>query len=155
MPSIHEQWLTTLEAATRDAFDRMAMIDIEVGDHTLLSDVTEKIIVMGMSLSGDHPAEIELCLSTELAAIWSSACAGVDVEELDTEEIEDGVGELLNMIAGAAKTALGEFGTIFDVGIPTGKESRTLGIENSKIDKEILFKALADAQPLEIAIRLP
>ena len=133
----------------------MAMIDLDVDENVSVGSENEKTFVIGMKLRGEHPAAVELCLSSELASTWSSACAGVDPEELEDDEVEDGVGELLNMICGAAKTALGETGTLFELGIPTPSDSKTLGIENPPNQKEVRFSALADGQPLEITIRLP
>ncbi len=60
-----------------------------------------------MGLTGEHTeAFVGVSFSEELATVIVCAVLGMGPNDLEDGDIQDGVGELINMIAGSAKNAL-------------------------------------------------
>ncbi len=82
-----------------DAFRKILMLDLHKTD--LKEDVSRDISAI-IDLTGDLTGSISLSMSKETAGSVVSGFIGEPVTNLN--EIEDGVGELANMIAGNAKS---------------------------------------------------
>lgn len=63
-----------------------------------------------MSLLGEKNALLCLNLSKENTAVIVSCMTGILVEELQAEDLYDGIAELVNMVAGRAKALLASTG---------------------------------------------
>lgn len=154
MAKIESEWYAALENALRDAFDRMAMMDVAADTNAEVPADDDKSMSVTMALDCIDPTSIELRIPRALASAWSAAIAGVETSEVDSSETEDGGRELLNMIAGAAKTALGERGTDFDLGIPKVRPFASSSGEPTGSGDPIRLGARCGDHPIELMVRI-
>ena len=107
-------------SAVRDAMSTMAMLEVEiedVGEATTFDDCLDYSTVVG--LSGDEDGVLLITLASPLAKKIVSSMLGVSEDELEgVDEILDGVGEVGNMVAGAAKTSLSGSPHWFNLSLP-------------------------------------
>lgn len=105
--------------ATVTALEMMAMVkpkrtDIYVKeDSKLIGDISG---IMG--LSGDVAGAIVVSFEKDAACKIIANMLGEEKPEMDNE-VKDGIGEIVNLIAGQAKTMLAETQYHFKVSIPT------------------------------------
>jgi chemotaxis protein CheX len=106
-------------AATTTALEMMAMCKPErkkvqlKQDNVLIGDISG---IMG--LSGDVSGSIIVSFEKEAACIVVGNMLGTEKTELD-DEVRDGIQEVVNLIAGQAKTMLKGTDYHFQVSIPT------------------------------------
>jgi len=84
-------------------------------------------IVGVIGLSGHTAGCIAISFEQDLANSLVAQMLETEPEKLTPEEVSDGVGELVNMISGAAKAELAANGFRFDLALPTvitGKEQK-------------------------------
>ncbi len=96
----------------------MAMLELEPGEVTsaaAFDDTLDYTTTMG--LCGENEGLLVLSLESDLARKIVASMLGEDESEIDGDLL-DGVGELANMIAGSAKTVLGQTDYHFDLSIP-------------------------------------
>ncbi len=72
-----------------------------------------------MSLAGEKKGAIMISFSENLARMLISSIMAVPEDDLQEEDIHDGVGEMINMIAGGAKARLGNSDSHFLLSAPT------------------------------------
>jgi chemotaxis protein CheX len=74
-----------------------------------------------IGISGEHgEGMLGLSFTSTLGALLVSRLLGLSPEELSSEDLLDGIGELLNMVSGKAKTALSEAnGTTYRLSLPS------------------------------------
>jgi len=82
--------------------------------HTLFGDISG---VMG--LSGDIEGTVAITFQNELGYYLVANMVGCDAADLTPEDLHDGIGEIINMISGAAKADLNENGGNISIAIPT------------------------------------
>ena len=108
--------------ATRDAVSTMAMLELEVDSCSTHADKIEQTLDFStvVGLSGGEDGVLVLTLTSKLAKQVVGGMLGMDESEFEgNEDILDGVGELGNMVAGGAKTALQGTPHHFDLSLPT------------------------------------
>jgi chemotaxis protein CheX len=114
--------LNAFLTAARDTLSTMAMLEIEVEGYSTHADKIEKTLDYStvVGLTGEKDGVLVITLTAALAKQVVGAMLGMDESELDeNEDILDGVGELGNMVAGGAKTALQDSPHHFDLALPT------------------------------------
>ena len=80
--------------------------------------VTECLDITGViGFSGGRQGSILISLSDAIALSAVGGMLGMELEEIDSD-VRDGVAELVNMIAGGAKTKVQEKGFDFELSIP-------------------------------------
>ncbi len=82
--------------------------------HTLFGDISG---VMG--LSGDAEGIVAITFQNNLGYYLVANMVGCDASDLTPEDLHDGIGEIINMISGAAKAVLNEKGSTITITIPT------------------------------------
>ena len=146
------QWESAFLAAVGDALGRMALLDVNVVDAAAVeSRLDEKALCVAMDLRGDPGRRVSVRLPRELAIEWSGALAGLGEDELNEADLSDGVCELLNMVAGASKTTLGESGIEFDLGIPE-LETESGSEGDGGPQPRVLLSLEAGEFPIEIKV---
>jgi len=103
------EYINPFIAAVSNAF--MTMLDCEVkrGQLSLLDADSPKHVVSGViGLSGKAVGTVVMSLSEEVALKATSTMLMCETESID-EDVVDAVGELTNMVAGAAKAELEEY----------------------------------------------
>jgi chemotaxis protein CheX len=90
-------------------FETMLSCPVRRGSISIVESLSPSHPVSGViGLSGDAVGIVVLNLSREVALKAASAMLMCDTHEIDTDVI-DAVGELANMVAGAAKSELEQF----------------------------------------------
>lgn len=113
------EWINPFIEATVRALEMMAGMkpirrSVEVReDYRLLGDISGII-----GLSGHATGYVAVSLPATLAPKVVGAMIGDEPEAGLTEIVRDGIGEVINMIAGQAKTALSGTRHAFDISLP-------------------------------------
>jgi chemotaxis protein CheX len=84
-------------------------------DHKMFGDISGVIGILGKNIEGSVAITFEVNLARELI----SRMLGTTPDKINDDDLRDGVGELVNMISGNAKTLLSESGYKFDLALPT------------------------------------
>ncbi|HOE91247.1 MAG TPA: chemotaxis protein CheX [Candidatus Cloacimonadota bacterium] len=106
--------------SVQEVLSMMAMLNIEVVDTYLGTTQFHYADVSGiMALAGDQKGIIMISFYEALSNKIISSIMGLPIEEITEEEQHDGVGELINMIAGGAKARLGDSDWSFLLSAPT------------------------------------
>lgn len=106
--------------ATSSALEMMAMIKPErkkvylKKDKTLIGDISG---IMG--LSGETSGSIVVSFEKSAATIVVCNMLGVEKDNLSADELKDGIQEVVNLIAGQAKSMLQGTNFHFQISIPT------------------------------------
>lgn len=114
------QYLTPFIESTQKVFSTMASMNVTCNrvyfknDYNILGDVSGVI-----GLSGKAEGMVVITFYWDLAQEIISRIMGVERHTISPELIHDGVGELINMISGAAKKYLTETPYYFQLSIPT------------------------------------
>lgn len=146
-----DSWGMVLELAAREVFSLMLGVE--------LTSVTEPVSEEGITitsmvgLAGSLCGLLSLRCSTHSAALMASKMLGIDVGS-NSDEIQDAVGEVCNMVAGNFKNKISGLGDGCQLSVPTvitgeSYSLRTL-TNDCTIDSEFLF----EGSPLIFSIRL-
>ncbi len=119
MTEDHPIVLAFIEAA-KQTLSTMAMMELEIESVemvTVLDATLDYTATMGLCGGDEGEGLLLLTLGEDVAAQVISAMLGVDPAEAG-DDLVDGVGEIANMIAGAAKTTVVCANIHFDHSIP-------------------------------------
>ena len=106
-----------IESAS-EAIGKMAMFTLEVeAIDAVEAPLGSFELVAAMSLSQQADRLVVMGLERQLAQYLVAGMIGVDPDEAN-EFLEDGIGELLNVIAGSAKTRLKDTESSFELTLP-------------------------------------
>lgn len=116
----NEAVLTPFILSIQEILSMMAVINVELVETYLNTSPFHYGDVSGiMALAGEKKGIIMISFFEELSEKIISSIMGVPIEEISEEEQHDGVGELINMIAGGAKARLGDSELHFLLSAPT------------------------------------
>lgn len=143
--------------ATEEILDSVLGWGVKAGapvEKMINSSSAETSVII--SFLGSISGAFTLKCSTKLAGEMASAMLGMEVEA-GSEDMKDAVGELLNMIVGAAKTRYSAEGDPFKVSIPTtimGKDY-TVHLKANSSDKISLidFNCNHDSMSIEVFLK--
>lgn len=111
------EWINPFLFSLANAFETMLGCKVERGGLRLTEGSSDLYEISGMiGLSGDVAGMVVLSLARNVALKSASALLLTDAEQIN-EEVIDAVGELTNMVAGAAKSKLGEYQ--LSIGLPS------------------------------------
>jgi len=120
----HEAIIQDFIAITEEVFTTMASLEIkstsvrEIDGNAHGLDVTACMDVTGvLGFSGGRKGSVLITFHEGTALKGVGGMLGMEFEELDAD-VRDGIGELVNMVAGGAKTKLQERGIDFELSIP-------------------------------------
>jgi len=110
--------------STRDVLNTMTGLDVMFRKKEVLDgndsnlDITACQDITGvLGFSGGRKGSILVTFSEKIAVSAVGGMLGVEFDEIDAD-VRDGIGELVNMIAGGAKTRLQDKGVDFELSIP-------------------------------------
>jgi len=104
---------------TKDVFEKMARIQVQREGLKLKSDYLMDGRYSGIiGLAGAGSGSAIISLPDSLARTTVANMLYMEPEELSDDDIEDGVGELINMVAGAAKSSFSDTPFSFDISLP-------------------------------------
>jgi len=110
-----------------------------------------------MFLTGDTTGKIEVALYKKLARQVAANIGHCDPEQLNDDEINDGVGELVNQIAGNTRTKLWEQGYKTEISPPKVTEHSNIAESDKKNNQSIYvidFNCTCGFAALQICLRL-
>lgn len=114
------EYLTPFISSTKDVFSTMASMDVDFkqvyfqNEHRLLGDISGVI-----GLSGKAEGTVVITFYWDLAQKVISNIMGVTADEIGPELLNDGVGEIINMISGSVKRYLTDTPFQFQLSLPT------------------------------------
>ncbi len=116
----NESVLTPFILSIQEILSMMAVINVDLVETYLNTSPFHYGDVSGiMALAGEKKGIIMISFYEELSNKIISSIMGLPVEEITEDEQHDGVGELINMIAGGAKARLGDSELHFLLSAPT------------------------------------
>jgi len=111
------EFINPFVSATQNVFQTMLETKLTRGTLSLKQNSTPLHEVCGLiGLAGKYHGMVVLSFGRETALQLAGKMLGNEVQELNAE-VADAVGELTNMVAGNAKSQLGEFQ--MSIGLPT------------------------------------
>lgn len=72
-----------------------------------------------MQLTGDSPGIVVVSLGSDLARDLSARLVGLDPDDLSEADVMDGVGEIINQVAGRTATTMAQQGIKLSIGLPS------------------------------------
>lgn len=114
------EYLTPFISSTKDVFSTMASMNVDFkqvyfqNEHRLLGDISGVI-----GLSGKAEGTVVVTFYWDLAQQIISSIMGVTADEIGPELLNDGVGEIINMISGSVKRYLIDTPFYFQLSLPT------------------------------------
>lgn len=116
----NEQGLQPFILSVQEIMSMMAVMSVELDELYLNTTPFHYGDVSGiMALTGEKKGIIMISFFEELSSRIISSIMGLPIEEISDDELLDGVGELINMIAGGAKARLGDSEYHFLLSAPT------------------------------------
>ena len=121
MPAINPEFVVPFLDATQSTFRLMMNREVRRTDvyikknHVMFGDISGEIGMSGHDVCGT--ASISLPAPLAIACVCDML--GESKENVSDLIIRDGVGEMINMIAGGAKTTFGNTKYRFDISLPT------------------------------------
>ena len=102
--------------ATHETFKKMMMVDLEVGSPLKHKNRLDHFYVSSnIGLSGEAQGVISLCYTSDSAYAYVARFVGSD-QSVSENEMIDGIGEIVNIVAGYAKNFLTQFS--IDISLP-------------------------------------
>ena len=106
------------QEAARETLSTMAMLEMEVGESVPARSISSTLgLTATMGLCGESEGLLVLSLGAPLACRIVASMLGMEEDEVE-DDLVDGVGEIANMVAGGAKTALADGPHAFDLSLP-------------------------------------
>jgi chemotaxis protein CheX len=116
----NESKLTPFILSTQEILSMMAVLSVEIDEVYLNTSPFHYGDVSAiMALAGEKKGVIMISFYESLSKRIISSIMGATLDELSEEEHHDGVGEIINMIAGGAKARLGDSDAHFLLSAPT------------------------------------
>jgi len=154
-PSVKVAFMNAFIVAARNVFSTMCGMEIErkhlyvKEDHQMLGDVSG---VMG--LSGEAVGCVVISLPTSLACQIVARMVGEEPGTELNEDVRDGVGEIINMIAGQAKASLVSTSYHFMISLPSVVCGKGHEISHKKGTPNIvvLFEAAGQTFAIQVCL---
>ena len=106
-------------AATREAIEMMAFVEVEVAGMRPIGEAPASLgVCASMLLSGQSPGRVALGFDEKTATAIVASMLEAEPSEISRDDMLDGASELANLVAGGARAALERQGTSFDLSIP-------------------------------------
>ena len=116
--------------AVNNVFDMMLDMEVEISDADSQEIVHDNKIVGSVSFAGDLMGSVSIHVSDTFARIMAAAMLGMEVEEIEGEEVNDVIGELSNMIGGDLKSRFCDLGFPCELSIPSVTSGSDFKIES-------------------------
>ena len=118
--------------ATVEIFSTMVMMDISApsakGDEY---GVLENTITGVIGLAGTHKGVLAVHVPHAVAFAITGSFLGIELDEI-TEDVEDAIGEIANMLGGNVKSILSENGRDIDLSLPSTVSGKEYGFHTIK-----------------------
>lgn len=109
---------SSIGEVTCDIFETMLSIHVTPEELTADSGIVGKRIVGTVGIAGDVMGSVRVYLSDRFAGLLTAAMLGMEMDEIDDDEVIDVVGEMSNMIGGDLKSKLCDKGFPCELTVP-------------------------------------
>ena len=113
-----------------EVFEMMLSMKIKCLDDDQADTLNGNRIVGSVSFAGKASGNINIHVSEEFAKEMTAEMLGVEVSEVESEEIHDVVGETSNMVGGNLKSRLCDVGLACELSIPTITSGQAFKIDS-------------------------
>ncbi len=103
-------------SSTLEMVEMMTGLEGKAGDS--IGGIIEADVSASIQISGQMSGQLTIAFPNDVALSLLSMMLGLEPEELDREMIGDGVGEMVNIVAGQAKGEIETEGEAFNLSIP-------------------------------------
>ena len=126
-------------AATVEIFSTMVMMDIEEpSTQSNEYGVLENTITGVIGLAGTHKGVLAVHVPHPVAFAITGSFLGIELDEV-TEDVEDAIGEIANMLGGNVKSILSGKGRDIDLSLPSTVSGKEYGFHTIKgADKTVI-----------------
>lgn len=108
-----------------------------------------------IGISGNTAGNVILSMSSSLAKTMVANMLGLDKDGMTEDDLSDGIGEILNMIAGSAKTKMSATGqTAFHLALPSVILGKDIQLAGNKKASSLTIQFDADGEELFLQIEL-
>lgn len=144
------QYINPFVLSIKSVFETMVGVKVQVGKPELKNENTSSADVSGViGFSGDAAGCVVLCFPMDVACKIASAFAGMDIDE-HHPDFADAIGELANMVAGAAKK---EFhGMNVSISLPSVITGKRHVVSQSRMFPHIVIPCETDLGPTYVEI---
>lgn len=119
-------------ATTVEIFTSMVMMEISPSsDPEKGYKVLENTITGVIGLAGMHKGVLAIHVPHQVAFAITGNFLGIELDEI-TEDVEDAIGELANMLGGNVKSILSEKGRDIDLSLPSTVSGKEYGFHTIK-----------------------
>jgi CheY-specific phosphatase CheX len=105
--------------AMTEVFDMMLSMEVGCIEDDLTSKMNGNRIVGSVSFAGKASGNINIYVTEKFARTMTAQMLGIEIEEIENEEIYDVIGETANMVGGNMKSRLCDFGLHCELSIPS------------------------------------
>lgn len=126
--TLQEPFLQAIKASIEESFSTVLSLSPKVSDKDLA--ITTEELICSISFTGEIEGAIAIDISGVAACKLVSKMLGMDITEV-SKDVTDGVGELLNMVAGGVKRQLANTLKAFEISLPTTIKGQDLKVAMS------------------------
>lgn len=132
---LKDQITQFLEESIQNAFSTMSLGDPQCGE-AVTSPIQVDGLICSIGFAGQLEGSVSICLSNESACKIVSKMLGMDINEV-SNDVTDGICEILNIIVGGVKTKSAQIGYNFEVSVPTAVSGHDLQVAKSEDKTEV------------------
>ncbi len=115
--------------AARVVFQTMLNTELYVQDYQASTHIRGRGLAVLIALNGTNAGTLIVCMSQSAASRFVATLTGLEPAEISSSVMVDGVCELVNMIAGAAKAQLDDTDMRFEMTLPVSFLSEEVAME--------------------------
>lgn len=153
--AVDADYINPFVTGTVDTLKQMASMTCERTGLKLSNEATSRGFYSGtIGLSGKAEGFVSVTFSKELATTVVCKMLSMTPEEVTEEDIRDGVGELMNVVAGAAKAELVNTAHAFQISIPQVFSGGPHTVAQPRGIPVFVIEFEADKQPFDVLVCL-
>lgn len=130
---------TIVTNAITEVFDTMLSMEVEAVDADQQTGIDGNQVSGLIDIKGEIQGRINILVGDTFAGLMAASMLGMEPEEIEgEEEVNDVISEVLNIVGGNLKTALGNSGISCELSTPSISTGTGLGIElkdNQRLEK--------------------
>ncbi len=154
MPGLHVDYINPFIEATVNTFATMCSTEVTRDRISLKGEGSEMYGITGIiGLSGEASGSVVLNLPAQAAINVVSSFVGEAYDDINADVV-DGVGELINIIAGDSKNRLSEKGYTFNLSLPKIVVGRNYVTSQSRSTPCIVLSFLSELGKFTIEVSL-
>jgi len=141
--------------STRSVFHTMLSMAVSAAEADPSMELSGSKVVGCVSFTGDVIGNICVHVSKEFGRVMAAAMMGMEVDEIEDDEINDVIGEVSNMVGGDMKSKLCDAGFPCVLSIPNVTSGRDFKIESKgwMRHEKIAFQHQEELSMVEVFIK--